>query len=458
MIIFLSVLLFVTSIPFSTQKSSKKYDPTSLVFPTRKHIPIRKATKFHLFLYVQNRVKVRNPQGIALARLDSWEDPKTEKDDDEITIYGVNSGQNVLIYNSSMTTLAVYGLNERGVEKIDAPHGIAAEHWGDVYVADTGNNRVVKFHNTGRELRFQKSLLRGELLHPVGVALTTDSSLYISDTENNRVLLLRADTVQIEIASAGKENGKVWHPTGIAATSVNDRWSFWKDDFVVVIDLFGRRIQKFDPRGRLLQIVKSEDFGYANANLQYAAIDYYGNIWITDRRNHCIHKFDRNLNHLDTFGRQGSGDKEFEEPRGIAIHKRFGQVLIAEKESVQYYWIGTDVKNLQASRDADGFLTIDYFLTERSYVTLEVLDSRGKLITTVMYESTRDAGQNRERFSGDWQPLPFVFEDGTRVYDSRRYTNLPKGDGQEIRLRFTFSATYSSYKYFSKKMEVRVRF
>jgi DNA-binding beta-propeller fold protein YncE len=440
------------------KKTPKAIENITHADATRKHIPIRKATRFHLFLYLQNRVKVRNPQGIALARLDAWEDPKTEKDDDEITIYGVNSGQNVLIYNNSMTTIAVYGLNERGKKKLDAPHGITAAHWGDVYVADTGNNRIAKFHNSGKELRFQKSLLTGELLHPVGVALTTDSSLYVSDTENNRVLLIRADTVRAEIAGAGKENGKVWQPTGIAATSANDRWSYWKDDFVVVIDLFGRRIQKFDPQGHFLQAVRSEDFGYASANLQYAAIDYYGNIWVTDRKNHRIHKFDRNLNYLDSFGRKGNGDKEFEEPRGIAIHKRFGQVLIAEKASVQYYWIGTDVKNLQARRDADGFLTIDYFLTERSYVTLEVLDSRGKRITTIMKESARDAGQNQERFAGDWQPLPFVFHDGKRVFDNRRFANLPKGNGREIRLRFTFSATYSSYKYFSKKMAVRVRF
>ncbi|MFQ5627711.1 MAG: hypothetical protein ACE5I1_03045, partial [bacterium] len=144
---FIAISLLASKLPIhpslpmgETVGSNEKYNPTSLVFPTRKHIPIRKATKFHLFLYVQNRVKVSNPQGIALTRLDSWENPKTEKDDDEITIYGVNSGQNVLIYNSSMTTISVYGLKKRGQEKLNNPHGIAAAHWGDVYVADTGNN------------------------------------------------------------------------------------------------------------------------------------------------------------------------------------------------------------------------------------------------------------------------------------------------------------------------------
>ena len=458
MIFFLSVLLFISSLPFEMLESNLRDDPSTLVFPTRAHIPVRKATKFHLFLYMQNRVKVRNPQGIAVARLDVWEDEGTDKDDDEISIYGVNSSQNVLIYNNSMTSLAVYGLNERGREQLNAPHGITASHWGDVYLADTGNNRVVKFFNDGKQMRFEKPLLQNQLLHPVAVALAADSSLYISDTENNRVLLVRADTLQSTFVASGQEPGAVWHPTGIAAIAASERWSFWKEPFVVVVDQFGKRIQRFDRDGQLLAAIDSKDLGYEKANLQYAAIDYYGNIWVTDRGNHCVHKFDRHLQHLDTFGHKGSGDREFTEPRGIAIHKRFGQVLIAEKESVQYYWIGTDVKNLQARRDDDGFLQLDYFLTERSFVTLEVLNRRGRVVATLMQETPREPGQNSERFDADFKPLPFVFRNNKRVFDRSRFGGLPRGRNQNFTLRLTLSATYSSYKYFSKEMELHVQF
>ena len=55
-----------------TQGFAQK-NPTgsALVFPSKLHIPVRKATKFHLFLYTQNRVKVKDPQGIAMTRLKS---------------------------------------------------------------------------------------------------------------------------------------------------------------------------------------------------------------------------------------------------------------------------------------------------------------------------------------------------------------------------------------------------
>jgi hypothetical protein len=35
--------------------------------------------------------------------------PSTEKDDDEVVVYGVNSGQHEIIYNTSMWGLDLYG-------------------------------------------------------------------------------------------------------------------------------------------------------------------------------------------------------------------------------------------------------------------------------------------------------------------------------------------------------------
>ena len=41
----------------------KKYDPTTLVYPSFLHtMGIRKATKMHLMIYTANRVKVKTPR------------------------------------------------------------------------------------------------------------------------------------------------------------------------------------------------------------------------------------------------------------------------------------------------------------------------------------------------------------------------------------------------------------
>lgn len=442
----------------SVGPGKKRENPTTLVFPTFLHTyGVRKATKLHLFLYVQNRVKVRNPQGIAATRLDSWEDPNNDKDDDELTVYGVNSGENVIIYNTSMTSIGIYGLHERGEKRLKAPHGITAAPWGDVYVADTNNDRIVHFYNPGKQLQYRGALRFEGMRQPVGVALAADSTLFVSDTGGNRLLKVRGDTLHAVLAQSGTAPGQVTAPTGVAATAKTDRWNHWKDAFVVVIDQKGKRLQKFAPDGTFLGAVTAEAFGRPEADLQYLAIDYYSNIWVTDKKYHCIHKFDRNLQYLTSFGRKGKGDKEFIEPRGISIYKRFGQVLIAEKEAAQYYWIGSDILNLTASVDDSGFIDISYFLTEPSFVTLEVFDAHGKLLATPMKNIRRPSGANSEWLDGAGKPIPHFTENGVKKIGGLTWKNfvpLPPG---RYRLRFTVQATYSSYKYFNKVEEVWVR-
>jgi len=426
-----------------------KYDPTTLVFPAFLHTyGVRKATAKHLFLYMQNRVKVRDPQGIAVTRLDVWDNPKENKDDDEITVYGVNAGQEAIIYNTSMTAIAVYGLYEKGEKKLSRPGGIAAHRSGEVYLADTGNNRVVHFFNPGRELKWVRAL--SGMSAPRDVCLSADRTVFVADTGNNRVLVFREDKLT-----------QTWEefvsPSGIAATDSTEAWSFHKDNFVIVIDRHGQRLQKFTREGRLLKTIAAADINKPNAKFMYAALDYYSNVFVTDFSNHCVHKLDRDLSYLTSYGRQGGGDKEFLEPRGIAIYKRFGQVLIDDRESAQYYWIGTDVFDFRAAKYPNpALLQLDYFLTETSYVTLEVLDGSEKLLAKPLDKTLRYAGAQQELLGGNWEPAPTLWMDNQRRYVPAALQKMPPISAGKYTLRLTISATYSSYKYFAKTVETTV--
>jgi hypothetical protein len=82
----------------------------SLVLPPFLHsYGIRKATPKHLFLFFGLSTSFDDPQGLATARLKTWDDPKTDKDDDEVVVYGVNSGRGEIIFNKSMLALGMYG-------------------------------------------------------------------------------------------------------------------------------------------------------------------------------------------------------------------------------------------------------------------------------------------------------------------------------------------------------------
>ena len=80
----------------------------------------------------------------------SRNDTSTTKDDDEVVVYGVNSGRSELIYNTSMWGLARYGTRGSESGQFLNPKGIAIDANGNVYVADCGNNRIVHLFNPGK--------------------------------------------------------------------------------------------------------------------------------------------------------------------------------------------------------------------------------------------------------------------------------------------------------------------
>ncbi len=439
--------ILIATLFFASPLFAQKYDPSTLVFPPILHIWVQKATSTHLRLYTKGQVKVKDPQGVAAVRLDSWEDAKRPGDDDELTVYGVNAGFNMIIYNTSKTTISFYGINESGEKRLKQPSGITAHRGGDVYLADTGNNRVAHFFNPGRELKYVRSL--AGLNAPRDVAMGADRTVYVADTGNHRILVYRDDQLERTLPV----NAPLQNPSAIAVTLPNDEWSYFHDGFLVVVDQNAQRVQKLSLNGETLASWSALENGKPNTKLGYIAIDYYSNIYVTDLGNHGIHKFDRNLTYLTLFGRRGGGAKEFNEPRGIAIYKRFGQVIIAEKESAQYFWVGTDVADFKAAQhNSPALLRLDYFLTEASYVKIEIFDERKNLLATAMEKTLRMPGPRQDWLDGNWRPVDVEFLNATNATPP-----APIKPGN-YRIRLTVQPTYSSYKHFEKSVETTISF
>jgi PKD repeat protein len=71
---------------------------------------------------------------------------------------------------------------------LSLPGGVAVDGSGDVFVADTGNNRVVVYKPNGSGGYTQSVVVTG-LLTPRAVAVDGSGDLFIADTENNRVIV-----------------------------------------------------------------------------------------------------------------------------------------------------------------------------------------------------------------------------------------------------------------------------
>jgi sugar lactone lactonase YvrE len=288
--------------------------------------------------------------------------------------------------------------------------GIAADSRGNVFVADTGNHRVVRLLYSDGRLQFVKSFgfAEGSQLGfsgPSQVALGASGTLYVTDTGNDRVVAMTPEGRWLSEV-AGDEDGRVAfdRPIGLAVVEAGDPWISRRQDFMVVADRGGERLVKLSLDGGILAVTTAGDLELPSARFDALAIDYYGAVYATDRTNGRIHKFDSDLRHVASVGSPGTGDMQLDEPRGITLYRRFGQIFVTERAGAQYFWIGTDILDLKVSPDriqpGENELRLRYFLTEVARVTVELVDSDGSVVHTLVSNRRRATGENLEHWDG----------------------------------------------------------
>lgn len=437
LILFLSLSVFAKA-----DEVTIIYDkPTTLTYPSFNHTPfgIHKGTSFWLKVFLGNRTYFNDPQDLAATKLlVDYGKIYKGRDDYQLTVYGVNSGNSEIIYNTSMYSLAIFGRYGKGEKELNKPVGIACNEYGDIYIADTGNHRISRWYNDGKKVRFIRNIGGygegiGEFKNPKYVALDSLGRIYVSDTGNNRVQVF--DKSGGFLYMIDKTNG-ILNPQGICVTDTLERYSGYRYDFIYVIDDNYNRIQKFDFKGNLIKSISVDNILRKQVKLTTLEQDYYGNLYVVDNKNCCIHKFSPELYYITSFGKYGTDDYEFEHPTGIAIYKHYGQIFVSEREAAQYFWICSDALNFKARKEENDEISFEFFLTEKSFITIEIEDATventlGKKIT-ICDKIMLEIGKN----SISW-PIPEEYKD---FLQKNKYYNVI----------LSVMSTYSSYPHIKK--------
>ncbi len=146
---------------------------------------------------------------------------------------------------SSPVTVGGYGWTSTS---FDGPTGIATDGI-NVYVADHGNHRIQRFD---RNLNFistfstrDTTILDARFGYPAGVAVSRFGDLFILDEENIRVVKFNAQS-QFErtFGSLGDERGKLEHPLKILL-SPDDHVYVLEPNKIIVYDYFGNYVRTF---------------------------------------------------------------------------------------------------------------------------------------------------------------------------------------------------------------------
>ena len=221
-----------------------------------------------------------------------------------------------------------WGTPGGGESEFNVPWGVAVDSNGNVYVVDTGNDRVQQFSATGGFLRQWGTT---DFTNPYGIAIDGEDHVYVVDRMDNRVL--KFDSDGHSLTQWGHEGGgerEFRAPIGIATDG---------SGHVYVADSGNGRIQKFDSDGGYLG--QWGTTGSTEARLSYphgVAVDSAGDVYVADTSNDRIAKFHPDGTFVTAWGNHGSDPGRFSAPFGIAVdaHDRV-YVVDADNHRVQKF-------------------------------------------------------------------------------------------------------------------------
>jgi uncharacterized protein (TIGR03663 family) len=166
--------------------------------------------------------------------------------DSDGNLYVADSGNHrVQKFDSEGGFMAEVGSLGEGEGEFNEPWGVTVDSEGNLYVADTWNNRVQKFD---RDLNFltQWGQPASDLSNPKpydfwgprDVATDAEGNVWVADTGNSRILKFASDgTFLTSLGKPGSEPGQLREPVGIEIAPNGD---------IFVADAWNSRIQQFD--------------------------------------------------------------------------------------------------------------------------------------------------------------------------------------------------------------------
>jgi len=210
---------------------------------------------------------------------------------------------------------------------------VAAQIWGFGVPLSEAQVLVDPYKDKSVEVLPSLTIANLGLLQPRGIALSNDGTLYIADSGNHRVLHITAEGDLLQEWGAG---GDFSSETGMDVGYFNQPWGVAVDEdgFVYVADTWNHRIQKFTAEGRFVT-----SWGFFSNELtdpygmwgpRDIVLDQDGYLLVSDTGNKRISIFDTDGQFIGQIGEAGFLSGQFDEPVGLAISPITGDLYVAD--------------------------------------------------------------------------------------------------------------------------------
>jgi sugar lactone lactonase YvrE len=229
-------------------------------------------------------------------------------------------------------------------------NGAAVDDDDRLFVSDGKLHHVLVFDNKGKVV---DQITEG-LADPVGLAIDTENRLlYVADTQQDQVMVYDADSFKLlrKIGTAGKNHelttpGDFSGPTGVAVDA---------DGNVYVTDTMNYRVEIFDGDGKFIsQFGRHCDGPGCFAHPKGIAIDHDGHIWVADAMLDLLQVFNRDGELMAFLGGHGHDPGQFMALTNVFVDKQ-NRVFTSEQYPgrVQVFRYTTDAEAEQQKKEKE---------------------------------------------------------------------------------------------------------
>ena len=229
-----------------------------------------------------------------------------------------------VLSNNPVSKIGKQGI---GIGEMEYPRAVAVDLRNNVYVVDTGNNRILKFDKLNVLMDTFMLSHEEEGISSCGIALDVAGHMFLCPEVNIQDAELAHAHAVLSFTTDGKLCGRMnFQNTLVRGLSV----AVNRIGQIIVADFELNQVFIFDKRGRLMKKFGEKGSGPSQFNHPtFVCVDESDNIIVSDGDNNRIQMFDRTGKFCYQFGSRGSGKGQFNMPFGVGADHH-GNILVVD--------------------------------------------------------------------------------------------------------------------------------
>lgn len=241
--------------------------------------------------------------------------------DDKGNVYVTDSGDDkVKIFNEQGKLVNSFGKKGSASGEFNYPYGVVFNKNGNLLIADSSNLNLQEFTPDGKFVKY--IITEKDGIKPGSLTIDENGIVYVSDLQNGKIIALNENG---QIIGRISSSPSLSYPQGVMV----------ENDLLWVADSGNYRIAVIDKTGVWHKVIKGDERpGQPRFSMvRGIARDNLGRIFVADTIANRVRVLDKSGNQLFVL------DKDFAYPMGIHIDKS-GKIYIINRDSAQIHVYG----------------------------------------------------------------------------------------------------------------------